>query len=104
MWKHLCVEFRLTHGDVGQLVSGAVRVDAVEMRTITVHSTQNQSRPNVTLIPEQTQSSTVTPHFSKQVQNIERKLIQYLVRKGIRVNDLLLYTSVQSNCSALTFI
>lgn len=31
----------LTHGDVGQLVSGAVGVDAVEVRTVTVHSTKN---------------------------------------------------------------
>lgn len=42
----------LTHGDVGQFVSGAVRVDTVQVRTITVHSTKNQSCPNIALIPD----------------------------------------------------
>lgn len=51
----------LTHGDVGQLVSGAVGVDAVEVRTVTVHSTKNQSSPDVALIPENTQTARVTP-------------------------------------------
>lgn len=50
------LHLRRTHGDVGQFVSGAVRVDAVKVRTITVHSTQDQSSTNVALIPEQTQS------------------------------------------------
>lgn len=45
---------RLTHGDVGQLVSGAVRVDAVQVGPVTVHSTQDQSSPDVALIPEHT--------------------------------------------------
>lgn len=53
------LSLRLTHGDVGQLVSGAVRVDAVEVRTITVHSTQDQSRPDVALIPEQTHACNI---------------------------------------------
>lgn len=48
------VSLKQTHGDIGQLVSGAVRVDAVEVRTVTVHSTQDQSSSNVALIPEQT--------------------------------------------------
>lgn len=51
------LHLRRTHGDVGQFVSGAVRVDAVKVRTITVHSTQDQSSTNVALIPEQTQLS-----------------------------------------------
>lgn len=40
-----------THGDVGQLVSGAVGVDAVQVRPIAVHPTKHQSRSDVTLVP-----------------------------------------------------
>lgn len=53
------LSLQLTHGDIGQLVSGAVRVDAVEVRTITVHPTQDQSRPDVALIPEQTHACNI---------------------------------------------
>lgn len=48
---------RLTHGDVWQLVSGAVRVDAVEVWTIAVYSAQDESCPNIALISEQTQTA-----------------------------------------------
>ena len=51
--------YRLTHGDVGQLVSGAVRVDAVQVGSITVLSTQNQSSPDVALIPAHTHTHTL---------------------------------------------
>lgn len=43
----------LTHGDVGQLVGGAMRVDAVQVRPITVQPTEDQRRADVALIPEQ---------------------------------------------------
>lgn len=46
------VKVGLTHGDVGQLVGGPVRVDAVQVRAVTVHSTQDQSGTDVALIPE----------------------------------------------------
>lgn len=57
---------RLTHGDIWQLVSGAVRVDAVEVWTIAVYSTQDESCPNVALISEQTQ--TVEHSLSLELQ------------------------------------
>lgn len=40
-----------THGDVGQLVCGAVRVDAVQLRPVAVHPTEDQRRADVALIP-----------------------------------------------------
>ena len=43
----------LTHGDVGQLVSGAVGVDAVEVGTHTVHTPKHKSSADVALVPEQ---------------------------------------------------
>lgn len=46
---------RLTHGDIGQLVSGAVGVDTVEVGAVAVHSTQHQSRADVALVPKQPQ-------------------------------------------------
>lgn len=41
----------LTHGDVGQLVGGAMRVDAVQVRPITVQPTKDQRRADVALVP-----------------------------------------------------
>ena len=49
----------LTHGDVGQFVSGAVRVDTVQVRTITIHSTKNQSCANIALIPDKKNSTLI---------------------------------------------
>lgn len=49
---HGVLSLRLTHSDIGKLVSGAMRVDAVEVRTITIHSSQDQSCSNVALIPK----------------------------------------------------
>lgn len=40
-----------THGDVGQLVRGAMRVDTVQVRPVTVHPTEDQRRADVALIP-----------------------------------------------------
>lgn len=68
------LSLRLTHGDIGQLVSGAMRVDAVEVRTITIHSTKDQSCPNVALIPEKLD---ILPH--SHICALQRLFLLYQV-------------------------
>lgn len=46
-----------THSDIGQFVSGAMRVDAIKVGAVTVHTTKDQSSPNVALVPAQRHSS-----------------------------------------------
>lgn len=48
----------LTHGDVGQLVCGAMRVDTVEVRPIAIHPTEDQCCTDVALIPKQHKKKT----------------------------------------------
>lgn len=55
--RQRCSTPLLTHGDVGQLVGGAMRVDAVQVRPITVQPTEDQRRADVALIPEQHQTA-----------------------------------------------
>ena len=42
-----------THGDIGQLVRGAVGVDAVQVGAHTVHAPKHKSSADVALVPEQ---------------------------------------------------
>lgn len=49
-----CQGVTLTHGNVGQLVSGAMRVDAVQVRPVAVDSPQDQSSTDVALVPTNT--------------------------------------------------
>lgn len=49
--KAPCPGLILTHGDVGQLVGGTVRVDTVQVRPIAVHPTEDQRCADVALIP-----------------------------------------------------
>ena len=51
--NHIHVKREFTHGDVGQLVGGAVGVDAVEVGAHTVHSPKHKSSADVALIPGQ---------------------------------------------------
>lgn len=106
----------LTHGDVGQLVCGAMRVDTVQVRPIAIHPTEDQRCTDVALIPKQHKNNTfeLQLHYERSLTKVAHeykdwKIDEQLINKFIELDhqdvlpELLIKTKKSRQFSPATF-